>query len=239
MVQIWLGIGIAGMAIGAIIFGWGARSAKTETWKILFTLNFFICLIASSLYLAMFLGQGQNIIYGRPTFWVRYITWFLSTPLLLLDLTFLGKTSQPITGSLLGANAFMIATGLVAAISPEPINYIWYLVSCGAYLAVFYLLVSPYRIEAERKHPRNKKAFRRLLSVHLVLWTGYPIVWILAASGFDFLSQGIETMSYTLLDLISKVGFGFLSLNTLSQLERTGKSDTTIDNLELSREPIS
>jgi bacteriorhodopsin len=32
-------------------------------------------------------------------------------------------------------------------------------------------------------------------------------------------------MSYTLLDLTSKVGFGFLSLNTLSQLERVGKTE--------------
>jgi bacteriorhodopsin len=232
MVQTWLWTGVVGMALGAIIFGFGARSAKTETWKILFTLNFFICLIASALYLAMALGQGQSIIFDRPTFWVRYITWFLSTPLLLLDLTFLGRTSLPITGSLLGANAFMIATGLVATISPDPINYIWYLVSCGAYLAVFYLLVSPYRKEAERNHPRNKKAFRKLLSVHLVLWTGYPIVWILAASGFDLIDRGFETMSYTLLDLISKVGFGFLSLNTLSQLERAGETNTTVQNVE-------
>jgi bacteriorhodopsin len=232
MVQTWLCTGVFGMALGAILFGFGARSAKNQTWKILFTLNFFICLIASALYLAMALGQGQSIIDGRPTFWVRYITWFLSTPLLLLDLTFLGRTSLPITGSLLGANAFTIATGLVAAISPDPINYIWYLVSCGAYLAVVYLLVSPYRQEAERQHPRNKKAFRKLLSFHLVLWTGYPIVWILAASGFDLISQGVETMFYTLLDLISKVGFGFLALNTLSQLEKAGETDTNMQNIE-------
>lgn len=230
MVQTWLSIGIVGMALGAIFFGFGAHSAKIETWKILFTLNFFICLIASVLYLAMALGQGQSIIYERPTFWVRYITWFLSTPLLILDLTFLGRTSLPITASLLGANALMIATGLVAAISPDPINYIWYLVSCGAYLAVFYLLVSPYRQEAERKHPRNRKAFQKLLTVHLVLWTGYPIVWILAVSGFDVINQGMETMFYTLLDLTSKVGFGFLSLNTLSQLERAGETVTTVTN---------
>jgi sensory rhodopsin len=232
MVQTWLNTGVICMALGAIIFGYGARSARSQTWKILFTLNFFICLIASSLYLAMALGQGQSVVYGRPTFWVRYITWFLSTPLLLLDLTLLGRTSLPITGSLLGANAFMIATGLVATISPDPINYIWYLVSCGAYIAVFYLLVSPYRQEAERQHPRNKKAFRKLLTVHLVLWTGYPIVWLLAASGFDLINQGIETMSYTLLDIISKVGFGFLSLNTLSQLERSGETSTRVQSVE-------
>ena len=223
MTQFWLDLGVIGMTLGAVVFAFGARSAKTETWKMLFTLNFFICLIASALYIAMALGQGKAVLYERPTFWVRYITWFLSTPLLLLDLTLLGGTSLPITVSLLGANAFMIATGLVAAISPDPINFVWYLISCGAYVAVFYLLVSPYRQEAERKHPRNKKAFRKLLSVHLVLWTGYPIVWILAISGLDVISSGVETMLYTLLDLIAKVGFGFLSLNTLSQLERGGE----------------
>ncbi|OWY65757.1 rhodopsin [cyanobacterium TDX16] len=220
MVQTWLWIGNIGMTLGAIFFGFGAHNAKTERWKTLLILNFFICLIAAALYLAMALGQGFSIIHNRPTFWVRYITWFLSTPLLLLDLTFLGKTSLPITGSLLGANAFMLATGLVAALSPDPINYIWYLVSCGAFLAIVYLLVSPYRLEAERKYPRGKKAFRKLLAVHLILWTGYPIVWILAASGFDVFTQGLETMSYTILDLVAKVGFGFLSLNTLNQLER-------------------
>lgn len=223
MVETWLWIGVIGMALGATFFGFGAHNAKSQRWRILFILNFFICLIASALYLAMALGQGFSVIHDRPTFWVRYITWFLSTPLLLLDLAFLARASLPLTGSLLGANAFMIATGLVAALSPDPINYIWYLVSCGAYLAVFYLLVSPYRLEAERNYPRAKKAFRKLLTIHLLLWTGYPIVWILAASGIDVLSRGLETMFYTILDLVAKVGFGFLALNTLSQLEQIDK----------------
>lgn len=225
MSQTWLWIGVAGMAFGSAIFGFGAHNAKSDRWRIIYTLNFFICLIASALYLAMALGQGFNVIYNRPTFWVRYVTWFLSTPLLLLDLAFLGRTNLALTCSLLGANAFMIATGFVAAISPDPISFIWYVVSCAAYLAVFYMLASPYRLEAEHKHPRAKKAFRKLVSVHLVLWTGYPIVWILASSGLDIISQGFETMFYTLLDLAAKVGFGFLSLNTLSQLEKAGEAN--------------
>lgn len=224
MVQTWLGIGLAGMTLGAIFFGFGAHQARKERWKILFILNFFICFIAAGLYLAMFLGQGFSVVYERPTFWVRYVTWFLSTPLLLLDLGFLGGTSLPLISSLLGANAYMIVTGFVATISPKPTNYIWYLVSCGAYLAVFYLLAFPYRMEAERKHPRSKAVFRKLLMVHLVLWTGYPVVWILAGTGFSLLGQGEETMSYTLLDLVSKVGFGLLSLNSLHTLEKSGEA---------------
>ncbi|KYC39018.1 hypothetical protein WA1_34065 [Scytonema hofmannii PCC 7110] len=56
--------------------------------------------------------------------------------------------------------------------------------------------------------------------MHLVLWTLYPIVWILSPEGFSAFGQGLETMFYTLLDIASKVGFGFLSLNTLHTLEQ-------------------
>lgn len=226
MTQMWLWIGVISMTLGCLFFGFGASKAKNERWKILHTLNFFICLIAAGLYLAMALGQGVNIINDRPTYWLRFITWFCSTPLLLLDLTFLGRTSLPITGSLLGANAYMIATGFVATISPKPISYIWYIVSCGAYVAIVYLLAKPYRVEAERKHPRSKQAFRKLVTVHLILWTLYPIVWILSPEGINAFGQSGEAMSYTLLDIASKVGFGFLSLNTLH-------------TLEMSKEPIN
>jgi len=224
MAQTWLWIGVTGMSIGAAFFGFGAHNARSDRWKILYLLNFFICLIASGLYLTMALGQGFNIIHDRPTFWVRYVTWFLSTPLLLLDLAYLGGSSLPLIGSLIGSNAFMIATGFVATMTDKPKNYIWYIVSCVAYLAVFYLLVQPYRVEAVRNHPRAKKAFTKLLTVHLVLWTLYPIVWILASTGFNVIGQAGEAFGYTSLDLLSKVGFGFLSLNTMQTLEQAGEA---------------
>jgi sensory rhodopsin len=220
MVQVWLQIGVVGMIIGSLVFGFGASRASDRQWQLLYTLNFFICLIAAGLYLAMSLGLGSQVIYDRPTFWVRYVTWFCSTPLLILDLALLGRTNLPITGSLIGANAYMIATGFIAAVTPKPMNQIWYLVSCGAFVATLYLLLKPYRNQAEHHYPHAKQVFRKLLAAHVVLWTLYPIVWILAVTGFGVLSQGYETMSYTLLDLASKVGFGFLSLNSLYQLEQ-------------------
>ena len=224
MTQTWLWIGVFSMALGCVFFGIGAHNGKNQQWRTLYTLNFFICLIAAGLYLAMALGQGVNIINGRPTYWVRFITWFCSTPLLLLDLTFLGRTNILTTGSLLGANAYMLVTGFMATISSKPISYIWYIVSCAAYVAIIYLLVQPYRQEAQRKHPKSKSAFSKLITIHLVLWTLYPVVWILSAEGFSILNQGGEAMSYTLLDIASKVGFGFLSLNTLHTLENARES---------------
>ena len=227
MTQFWLWTGVIGMAVGALVFGIGAHNAKNQRWQILFTLNFFICAIASGLYLMMALGQGVSIINGKPTYWIRYVTWFCSTPLLILDLTYLGRTNLPITGSLLGANAYMIVTGFLATISPKPISYIWYVVSCIAYLATAYLLLNQYRKQADRNYPSAKNAFRRLLTVHLVIWTLYPIVWIFGTEGFKTFGSESETMFFTLLDLASKVGFGFLSLNTMHILEQTRQQPKT------------
>ena len=151
-------------------------------------------------------------------------------------LTHLGRNSRSTIGGLLGANAAMIATGFVATISPAPISYVWYLISCGFYIGVAYLLLMNYRMESQQNNPGKvgKDSSNRLLTVHIVLWTCYPIVWILAVTGFGLLSSGVETLFYTVLDVVAKVGFGLLSVNTLQKLDaastdngyRTGDSLT-------------
>jgi bacteriorhodopsin len=232
MTQLWLWIGLTSMVVGAIVFGTGAHRARSERWRILFTLNFFITTIASVLYLAMVMGQGKGVFYGNETFWVRYVTWFLSTPLLLLVLSHLGRNRIATVGALIGANAAMIATGFLATISPRPINYVWYLVSCGFYVGEIFLLLGKYRNEAEQNNPGKigKSAFSRLLAMHITIWTAYPVVWILAGTGFGLLSSGFEGMFYTLLDITSKVGFGLVSLNTLRQLEQIpDRSDVPVE----------
>lgn len=231
MTQTWLWTGCIGMALGAIFFGTAAHKAQTQRWQILYILNFFICVIAAVLYLAMALGQGFDVVYDRPTYWVRYVTWSLSTPLLVLVLTFLAGSRLPITASLLGADILMIATGFVATVSAKPTNYIWYLVSCGAFLGMLYILFGVYRQEAERQHPRAKRRFGRLVTVHAALWIAYPIVWILSSTGLNLLSSSFETLGYTLLDLASKVGFGFLSISTLRGLERAGEAPQRLERV--------
>lgn len=208
------------MTLGSIFFGFGADHAKGKRWQVVYSLNFFICAIAASLYLAMIFKQGFTYIGDRPAYLTRYLTWTFSTPLTLILLSYLGRTSILIAASMIGADVYMIVTGFVATISSKPISNIWYIVSCGAYLGLAYLLLKQYRQQAEQQYPRAKKTFQRLLTVHLVIWTAYPIVWILASTGFNVIDSVTETACYTVLDVAAKVGFGFLALNALQQLEQ-------------------
>jgi bacteriorhodopsin len=221
MTQVWLWIGCIYMTLGSVFFGFGADRAKGSRWQVVYTLNFFICAIAAALYLAMIFKQGYVEIDGRPAYLTRYITWTFSTPLTLILLSYLGRSGLLNAASMIGADVYMIVTGFVATISNKPISNVWYIVSCGAYLGLVYLLLKPYRQQSEQRYPRAKKVFSKLLTVHLIIWTAYPIVWILASTGFNVIDGTIESACYTILDVAAKVGFGFLALNSLKQLEQT------------------
>ena len=218
MATTWYWIGTAAMALGSVIFGIGAAKADHRPREILYTLNFFICLIAFALYLTMAMGYGSFVSAdGTKTTWVRYATWFLTTPLLLLDLTLIASSRNVLAAQLIGANAFMIGTGLIATLLPEDMTAItWYLVSCGAYVAIAYLLLGPYRRSAVAAHPKSAGAFRRLVGVHVFLWTLYPVVWLLSPEGLDLVGDASEAGLFTILDVVAKVGFGLLALNTLA-----------------------
>lgn len=231
MTQFWLWLGCLSMTFGAIFFGFGADRARNQRWQVVYSLNFFICAIAAALYLAMAFRQGFVVVYGRPSYLTRYLTWAFSTPLTIVLLSYLGRTSLPIAASMVGADVYMIVTGFVATISPKPVSHVWYIVSCGAYLGLAYLLLKQYRQQAEAAYPRSKQVFYRLLAVHLIIWTAYPIVWILASTGFNVINSPTETACYTILDIAAKVGFGFLALNSLGQLEQSGSREPRQDRV--------
>lgn len=225
----WYWIGLAGQLVGCVAFGPAAARAQERRWQTVYTLYFFICLIAAALYLAQATsgttGAGAYVSAdGTTTVWLPYLTWFTSTPLLLLALLYLGRTSLPLAGAMLGANAFMIATGFVATVLPEDdrLTLVWYVISCGAYAAIAWAFLGRYRREAVGALPRSKAVFDKIVAVHLVLWTAYPVVWILSPEGLDVFGDTTEAMLFTLLDVAAKTGFGFLAVSSLRQIEANG-----------------
>ncbi|MDT7858054.1 bacteriorhodopsin [Rubrivirga sp. S365] len=225
MATTWYWIGTAAMALGSVVFGIGAAKADHRPREILYTLNFFICLVAFALYLTMAMGYGSFVSAdGTKTAWVRYATWGITTPLLLLDLTLIASSRNVLAAQLIGANTFMIGTGLIATLLPEDVRALtWYVVSCGAYLAVAYLLLGPYRRSAVAAHPKSAGAFQRLVAVHVFLWTLYPVVWLISPEGLDVVGDAWEAGLFTVLDVVAKVGFGLLALNTLATVTQNGE----------------
>jgi bacteriorhodopsin len=133
-VTLWNWVGATGMAVGVVVFGLATRRATNAYAKQSRVTLFFVPVIAAALYTAMGMGQGSTVVEGEKVYWVRYVTWFTTTPLLLLQLCRLVHARQSVVLGLVLGNQFMIATGLAAELSGTPRNWVWYAISSVAFV---------------------------------------------------------------------------------------------------------
>ncbi|MFB6090689.1 MAG: bacteriorhodopsin [Halobellus sp.] len=218
--SIWLGIGTALMFLGAMYFWTQGFGVEDEEAKMFYTVTTLIPAIAFASYLSMFLGFGVTTVsFGgesHPIYWARYADWLFTTPLLLLDLALLADVERSTILGLVMADAFMIITGLVGALTTvEAYRYIWWVVSDIALIYILYVLYfSLGRKASELESESRRDTFRVLRNVVLVLWTIYPIWWVIGTEGAGLVSLYVETAGFMVLDVLAKVGFGLILLRS-------------------------
>ena len=213
MVQFWLWVAFIGMAIAAVIFGLKAFGVRHKEGMEFPLVSFFVVLWAATMYLTMIQGLTVSSIWGQEVYWGRYVDWIVTTPLLLLDLGVIAGARPKLIAGVMGADILMIITGFIATIVEPPNNYLWYVISSGAFLAILVSLWTEYSVTAHRRG-RVNKLFTKLRNILVVLWIAYPILWILGMQGFKIINIGLETAIYAILDLCAKVGFGFVLIST-------------------------
>lgn len=234
MTQFWLWVGFIGMVIGSVYFGLKAAAMRRKEGMEFPLESFFITLWAAALYLSMILGETilRDFNGQSEVFWGRYVDWVVTTPLLLLELGVIAGLRPKLIAAVMGADIFMILTGLVATLERAPRNYLWYVISCGAFLAILASLLTEFSASAKRRNGKVNSLFQTLRNVLIVLWFCYPIVWILGPEGFHAINPGVETLCSAVLDLCAKVGFGFIvvsaSNETLAQASNSNRIMETV-----------
>lgn len=220
------------MTLGSVIFGLKAADQRRKEGMEFALVSFFITLWAATMYLSMILGETVLFDFkGQHTlFWGRYLDWIITTPLLLLDLGVIAGARPKLIADAMAADVFMIVTGMYATLEGSPTNYLWYVISCGAFLAILATLFTEFSASARHRNGKVNRLFQKLRNTLIVLWFCYPIVWILGAEGFRVLSVETETACYAILDLCAKVGFGFI-LTSASQdvLSQARSSDRILE----------
>jgi len=145
----------------------------------------------------------------RQVYFARYIDWAVTTPLLLLDLSFLAGLSGADILVAVVADVIMILTGLFAAFAAEENSkWGWYAISCAAYLFIVYILAVGGRRAVSSKSNATSSLFAAIGGFTLILWTLYPIVWGIA-DGARKWSVDTEIVAYAILDVLAKPVFGF------------------------------
>jgi bacteriorhodopsin len=177
-----------------------------------------IVAVAMSAYFCMASHGGDSIIPlywdlsgGRDVFYARYIDWFVTTPLLLLEVLLLAAVPVGTALWVVFADIAMIVFGLFGAITDHYYRWGYYGIGCAWMFVVFWgLLVTGPRYAFQRDRALGR-LYMFFASYLVILWFCYPVVWGLA-EGSNTISVTAEIAAYGGLDITAKAIFGFLFL---------------------------
>lgn len=145
----------------------------------------------------------------REIFYVRYIDWFITTPLLLTDLMLTAGMPWPTIMFVIIVDEIMIITGLIGALVQSVYKWGYFAFGCFALVYITYHLVWESRRNAARLGADVNRAFLMCGSLTAFLWMLYPIAWGLCEGG-NVISGDSEAVFYGILDLLAKPVFGAL-----------------------------
>lgn len=219
---------IAGMAIGALYFA-SLGSNPRGIPKFEYFIATFIPIWSGLAYLSMVLPhneleQGKIEVAGQIAHFARYADWIVTTPLLLVALSwtamhYLSHKDWTLIFSLMASQVIVVLSGLIADLSVIPwVRYFWFTVGVVAFLIVMWGIWNPLRAKTRSQGPELSEFYDRLTTFFTATWVLYPIVWILGPSGFRVFDQNVDTFLFCLIPFFSKVVFSFLDLNGLRSL---------------------
>lgn len=229
--DLWHWIYIGGMSIGALYFASLGKNPRGLP-KLEYFLATFIPIWSGLAYLSMVLPhddlqQGKLEVAGQITHFARYADWIVTTPLLLLALSFTAmhyhsKKDWALIFSLMATQVIVVMTGLIADLSVIPwVRYLWYSIGVVAFLIVLWGIWGP--LQAKTRGPESSpelaRFYNKLTTFFTATWVCYPILWILGPSGLRVFDQTWDTFLFCLVPFFSKVVFSYLDLNGLRSLD--------------------
>jgi halorhodopsin len=226
--SLWVNIALAGISI--LLFVAMGRRVESARARLIFVATLLVPLVSISSYAGLASGLTVGLLTmpaGHPLAgqevlspWGRYLTWTLSTPMILLALGVLAGTDRTKLFTAITMDIGMCVTGLAAALitSSYLLRWVFYGISCAFFVAVLYVLLVEWPQDAAAAGTSEIFGTLKLLTV--VLWLGYPILWALGSEGFAVLGVATTSWGYSLLDIGAKYVFAFLLLRWVAANER-------------------
>ncbi|WP_338740988.1 bacteriorhodopsin [Haloplanus salilacus] len=221
----WAALGAIGMGLGTLPPLWGLRTDPDRREHYLVLAG--VTGVAAVAYALMAVGVGTVSVSGRSVSIARYVDWLITTPLILLFLTMLGGTGREPLVRLIVADVVLLVLGGVAVVVPGPIRWLAFAGGVAAFGVLVYDLYYHIPARAAFESERARTLFVTLRNLTIVLWTLYPIVWVLAPSGIGLLTRDMAMLVIAYLDLISKAAFVALAVDGLGALaDEAGTAST-------------
>jgi bacteriorhodopsin len=163
---------------------------------------------------------------------IRYIDWFLTTPLMLLKFPLMlgvGKKGVSFMTRLVLLDIAMIVTGYIGEISASPaMHYGFFLLGCIAWLLILVSLFIALGTLPERIGPALRQGVRTMGLFVVVGWAIYPLGYFAPILG---LPGDVRELLYNVADLVNKVGLCLVVYVTAKQTgmeERSSEGSTSL-----------
>lgn len=161
-----------------------------------------------------FLRPGSSQVFAagtREIFYVRYLDWVVTTPLLLVDLLVTAGVPWPTVIVTILADEIMIVCGLVGALTRTRYKWGYWTFGMLAFFYVVYSLLVHGRRGANAFGGTVKKTYYACGVVLVTIWFLYPIAWGVSEGG-NVIHPDSEAVFYGILDVIAKPVFSFILL---------------------------
>lgn len=147
----------------------------------------------------------------REIFYVRYIDWVITTPLLLTDLMLTAAMPWNNIIAIIIADEVMIITGLIGALVQTSYKWGYWTFGMVAFSYVVYSLVIVGAYSASILGGAVKRTYYICGVLTIGVWFLYPVAWGLCEGG-NVIHPDSEAIFYGILDVFAKPVFGFLLL---------------------------
>jgi len=227
--SLWANIALAGLSI--LLFVYMGRNVEGSRAKLIWGATLMIPLVSISSYTGLASGLTVGLIEmpaghalaGEEVMsqWGRYLTWALSTPMILIALGLLADVDLGSLFTVVAADIGMCVTGLGAALvtSSYALRWVFYGISCAFFVVVLYAVLVEWPKSAAAAG--TDEIFGTLRALTVVLWLGYPIIWAVGVEGLALVeSVGLTSWGYSALDIGAKYLFAFLLLRWVAANQR-------------------
>lgn len=161
--------------------------------------------------------------------YARYLDWLVTTPLLLLDLGGLCNLTAAESVMLVALDVLMILAGLAGGLTSGATCFWMWLLGCIFYVPILYDLLFTFRSKANAVGSSAGKTYNSLMGLTVLLWTLYPVVFLLAEYG-EIIPSDIEVLLYGILDVLAKCVFGFVLLSSHDSIHQALSGYESIPN---------
>lgn len=183
------------MAVSSFVFA-GLAYTKPRSQRLFHYITAGITFVATIAYFCMGANLGWTAIQVefersnpkvsgnmRQIFYVRYIDWFITTPLLLADLLLTCGLPTPTIFYTILMNEIMVVTGLVGALVKSSYKWGFFTFGCVAFFFVAYTVVFEGRAYARSLGNDIAKVYTICGVWTIGLWCLYPIAWGVSEGG--------------------------------------------------------